>query len=113
MEWAARGASEAGGTVIGILPGPDASEANPWVSIPLATNMGHGRNAIIAHSAEALVAIGGEYGTISEAAIALKLQKPVLALDPLVALPGMSVFREVEALLAALEATLAVSRGRS
>lgn len=80
MEAAARGCAEAGGDVLGILPGGDAASANPWVTIAVPTNMGHARNVIIAHTALALIAVEGEYGTHSEMAIALKLGKPVAAL---------------------------------
>lgn len=80
MEAAAKGASEAGGDVLGILPGQDKELANPYVSIAVPTNMGHARNVIIAHTADALIAIEGEYGTLSEAAIACKLCKPVFVL---------------------------------
>ncbi len=88
MEAAAKGAVEAGGEVLGILPGPDASQANPYVTLPVATNMGHARNVIIAHTAEALIAVEGEYGTLSEAAIGLKLGKPVIVLPGGPQLPG-------------------------
>lgn len=80
MAAAAKGAAEAGGDVLGLLPGPDATSANPYVSIAVATNMGHARNVIIAHTADALIAVEGEYGTLSEAAIACKLCKPVFVL---------------------------------
>ena len=80
MEAAAKGASEAGGDVVGVLPGPDKAFANPYVTIALPTNMGHARNVIIAHSADALIVVEGEYGTLSEAAIACKLCKPVFVL---------------------------------
>jgi uncharacterized protein (TIGR00725 family) len=80
MEAAAKGACEAGGEVLGILPGPDKSSANPYVTLPVPTNMGHARNVIIAHTADALIAVEGEYGTLSETAIGLKLGKPVLVL---------------------------------
>lgn len=80
MEAAARGAFEAGGEVIGILPGPEGASANPYVTIAVPTNMGHARNVIIAHTAEALIAVEGEYGTLSETAIGLKLGKPVILL---------------------------------
>ncbi len=80
MEAASKGAIEAGGEVMGVLPGPDASSANAYVSLPVPTNMGHARNVIIAHTAEALIAVEGEYGTFSEAAIALKLGKRVVVL---------------------------------
>ena len=88
MEAAARGAREAGGEVLGILPGPDAGEANPFVSLPVVTNMGHARNVIIAHTAQALIAVEGEYGTLSETAIGLKLGKPVLVLPGGQMVPG-------------------------
>lgn len=80
MEAAAKGAVEAGGEVVGLLPGPDSLAANPYITIAVSTNMGHARNVIIAHTAEALIAIEGEHGTLSEAAIACKLGKPVFAL---------------------------------
>jgi uncharacterized protein (TIGR00725 family) len=80
MEAAAKGASKAGGEVLGILPGPDKHSANPFVTLPVPTNMGHARNVIIAHTADALIAVEGEYGTLSETAIGLKLGKPVFVL---------------------------------
>lgn len=89
MEEACRGCVEAGGEAIGILPGDDAAQANPWVSLPIVTNMGHARNVIIAHSAQALVAVEGEYGTLSEIAVALKLGRPVTALGGWRDIPGV------------------------
>jgi uncharacterized protein (TIGR00725 family) len=89
MAAAAQGAQEAGGVVIGILPDPDRSRANPYLTYSIATNMGHARNIIIAHSADALIAVDGGYGTISEAAIALKLGKPVVALNAEWDLPSL------------------------
>lgn len=80
MEAASKGAAEAGGDVMGILPGADNSSANPYVTLPVPTNMGHARNVIIAHTADALIAVEGEYGTLSEVAISLKLGKPVFVL---------------------------------
>jgi uncharacterized protein (TIGR00725 family) len=89
MAAAAQGAKEAGGVSIGILPDGDRSRANPHLTYAIATNMGHARNMIIAHSADALIAVDGSYGTISEAAIALKLGKPVIALAADWDLPGL------------------------
>ncbi len=80
MEAAAKGASLVGGEVLGVLPGSDKTHANPYVTMAVPTNMGHARNVIIAHTADALIAIEGEYGTLSEAAIACKLSKPVFVL---------------------------------
>ncbi|MFW6123217.1 MAG: TIGR00725 family protein [Thermodesulfobacteriota bacterium] len=80
MEAAARGVQDAGGVCIGILPDPDRGRANPYLTYALPTNLGHARNLIIVHAADALIAVDGSYGTISEAAIALKLGKPVVGL---------------------------------
>jgi uncharacterized protein (TIGR00725 family) len=80
MEAAARGVQEAGGVSIGILPDPDRRRANPYLTYTIPTNLGHARNMLIVHSADAVIAVGGSYGTISEAAIALKLGKTVVGL---------------------------------
>ncbi len=79
MEVASRGAAQAGGTVVGVLPGADPGSANASVAIPIASGMGDARNAIIANTAQAFVAIGGSYGTLSEIAFALKRGKRVVA----------------------------------
>lgn len=89
MEAAAKGARSEGGITVGILPGPSKEDANPFISIPVATNMGHARNAIIAQAADGLIAVGGSFGTLSEIALALKMKKPVVALDPPVEIPGI------------------------
>ena len=65
---------------LGILPEGDRRRANPYLTYSIATNLGHARNVLIGHSADALIAVDGSYGTVSEAAIALKLGKPVIAL---------------------------------
>lgn len=90
MEAVSRGASGAGGVVVGILPGPDKSSANRYVTIPIATNMGHARNVIIAHTADALVALEGEHGTLSEIAVGLKLGKPVVAMGKWSGMEGVT-----------------------
>ena len=90
MEGASRGCAEAGGTVLGLLPGADATTANPYVTLAVPTNFGHARNIVIAHTAQVLIAIEGEYGTLSELAIALKLGKPVLALSGWREIPGVT-----------------------
>jgi hypothetical protein len=81
MEAASRGAKNAGGLTIGILPGNDRGEANPYVDIPIITGLGEARNAIVARASEVLVAIAGEYGTLSEIALALKLGRRVIGLQ--------------------------------
>jgi uncharacterized protein (TIGR00725 family) len=80
MEAASRGAAEAGGTVVGVLPGFDRRGANRWVQIPVVTGMDQARNVILVRSCEAVIAVGGMYGTLSEIALALKLGIPVIGL---------------------------------
>lgn len=80
MEAAARGAKKEGGLTVGILPHDHRSEANDYIDVPIATGLGIGRNVIIARSADALIAVGGEYGTLSEIAFALQMGKPVVGL---------------------------------
>jgi hypothetical protein len=80
MEAAAGGCADAGGTSIGILPTIDRAEANPYLTVAIATGMGEARNAIVARTADAVIAVGGEYGTLSEIALALKMDKPVVGL---------------------------------
>jgi uncharacterized protein (TIGR00725 family) len=81
MEAVARGAKASGGTTIGILPHTERHEANPYIDIPIATGLGEGRNLIIIRTADILIAIDGEYGTLSEIAFALKMEKPVIGLN--------------------------------
>ncbi len=80
MEAACKGAKEAGGQTIGILPGFDTRDANPYVDIPIITGLNHARNIIVVRSSDALIAVDGEYGTLSEIAFALKLGKPVIGI---------------------------------
>ncbi len=80
MESAAKGASGNGGVTIGILPGDNRDDCNEYISIPIVTDMGHARNVIIAQTADGLIAIEGERGTLSEIAISLKLGKPVVSI---------------------------------
>ncbi|GIW08314.1 MAG: TIGR00725 family protein [Dehalococcoidia bacterium] len=80
MEAACRGAKAAGGRTVGILPGDRASDANPYVDIPIVTGMGEARNVLVVKSADAAIAVGGRYGTLSEIALALKLGKPVVGI---------------------------------
>ena len=80
MEAACRGAKAAGGLTLGIIPGLDRHQANAYVDIVLVTGLGEARNAVIARSAQAMVAIGGGYGTLSEMAFALCFGVPVIGL---------------------------------
>ncbi|NWF52645.1 MAG: TIGR00725 family protein [Nitrospirae bacterium] len=81
MEGASKGAHMEGGITIGILPHNHVKDANPFIDIPIATGLGEGRNVVIARSADAIIAIGGEYGTLSEIAFGLKMKKPVIGID--------------------------------
>jgi uncharacterized protein (TIGR00725 family) len=80
MEAAARGAKAAGGLTVGILPGFADSDANPYIDLPLATGLSLARNALVVRASHAIIAIEGEYGTLSEIAFALQLRVPVVGL---------------------------------
>ncbi|MDV2481367.1 TIGR00725 family protein [Methanoculleus sp. Wushi-C6] len=79
MEAACRGAKEAGGMTLGILP--DVGEGNAYLDVVIRTGMGHARNVILVNSADAVIAVGGGYGTLSEVAVSLKIGKPVFGLS--------------------------------
>jgi uncharacterized protein (TIGR00725 family) len=81
MEAVARGATEAGGTAIGILPDEDRKGANAFLSFSIATGTGHARNLAVVCSGDVVIAIGGEYGTLSEIGLARKVGRPVVALE--------------------------------
>jgi uncharacterized protein (TIGR00725 family) len=81
MEAACRGAAAEQGITVGILPGTDPDSANPYVQIRITTGLGEARNVVIIRSAHAVIAIDGEYGTLSEIAFALKNGKPVIGLN--------------------------------
>ena len=81
MEAVCRGAKLKGGLTVGILPGNDPEMANPWVDVAIATGVGQGRNAMVVQSAQAVIAIGGRYGTLSEIGHALKRGIPVVGLN--------------------------------
>ena len=110
MDAAARGCDAAGGVSVGILPGEDRSHGSSNLTIRIATGLGEARNAIVARAADAVIAVGGEFGTLSEIALALKMGKPVVGLgtwsldleglpgDPLqrAVIPGDAVARALE-----------------
>jgi uncharacterized protein (TIGR00725 family) len=83
-----KGAGENGGTVVGLLPQGDWRDANPYVTVPIATGIGEARNAIIARASLCVVAVGGGYGTVSEMALALQFGVPVFGLFEVPPLPG-------------------------
>ncbi|KPL20048.1 MAG: hypothetical protein AMJ92_00640 [candidate division Zixibacteria bacterium SM23_81] len=80
MEAACKGAKSANGLTVGILPGFNAGDANEYVSIPIVTGLNHARNAIVVRSADAIIAINGQYGTLSEIALGLAIGIPVVGL---------------------------------
>ena len=80
MEHAARGARSEGGLTIGLLPGDDPNDANEYIDIAIATSLGHGRNAVLARTADGVVALGGGLGTLSEIALALRNGRPTIGI---------------------------------
>jgi uncharacterized protein (TIGR00725 family) len=82
MAAAARGAKAAGGVTIGILPGETRSEANPWIDHSVVTGIGHARNLAVVASGDAVIAVGGSYGTLAEIGFALTLGRTVVILEP-------------------------------
>jgi uncharacterized protein (TIGR00725 family) len=93
MEAAARGAREAGGATIGILPGESRHAANAWIDHAIATGTGHARNLAVVASGDAVIAVGGEWGTVAEIGLARKLGRPVVVLEPGWPLDGDGVVR--------------------
>ncbi len=91
MEAACKGASEAGGLTIGILPGSDKEEANPWVRVAIPTGIGVARNAILVRACDAAIAIGGNYGTLSEIAYCLQFGIPICSLNSWQNIPGLVI----------------------
>jgi uncharacterized protein (TIGR00725 family) len=90
MAAACRGAKAAGGTTIGILPGESRGDANPWVDHVVVTGIGHARNLAVAASGDAVIAVGGSWGTTAEIAFARRLGRPVVILAPGLELPGIA-----------------------
>ena len=81
MAAASEGARRAGGVVLGLLPGSERDAGNPYLSIAIPTGLGEARNALIIRTADAVIAIGGGYGTLSEIGFALKTARPVIGID--------------------------------
>jgi uncharacterized protein (TIGR00725 family) len=96
MGAAAQGASEAGGLTIGLLPGTDRNDASRFIQIPLATGLDHARNAVLARSSDALIAISGGYGTLSEIAFALKMGKPIVGIRSWTSLPDLKNVQDAD-----------------
>jgi uncharacterized protein (TIGR00725 family) len=104
MAAAARGAKEAGGTTIGILPGEDAQGANPWLDHVVVTGIGHARNLAVVASGDAVIAVGGSWGTLAEIGFAIRLGRPTVILEPGWAVDGV---QRAESPLEAVEWALA------
>ncbi len=111
MEAAAKGARAAGGLTLGILPGEDRREANSYIRVAVATNMSHARNAVMAHTADALIAVDGEYGTLSEVAFGLKLGKPVVGLKIPWQVPGLLTAKDPKEAVARVAELIESRRG--
>lgn len=107
MEAASRGAAQAGAVVVGLLPGLDRRDANDWVGVAIPTGLGELRNGLVARAADAVVAIGGSYGTLSEIALALQAGTPVFGLHTWPIDGVRSVETAGAAILAAYEAAIA------
>ncbi len=109
MAAAARGAKQAGARTIGILPGESPGDANEWIDFAVATGTGHARNLAVAASGDAVIVVGGSWGTLSEIAFARRLGRPTVLLEGAVALEGEGILRAtspeeaVELALSALE----------
>jgi len=101
MAAASRGAAEAGGVTVGVLPGYDKAAANPGVRITIPTGLSHARNVLVVAAGDAVVAVGGGYGTLSEIALALKMNKPVIGIRTW---PGVEGVRPVPDAAAAINA---------
>jgi uncharacterized protein (TIGR00725 family) len=115
MEAACRGAKAEGGMTVGILPSEDRADANDWVDVAVPTGLGEGRNALLVRAADAVIAVAGEFGTLSEIALALRLGRPVVGLDTWELMRGG---RPVEAIVVAAtpaqaaEQAVELARGR-
>jgi uncharacterized protein (TIGR00725 family) len=105
MAAAARGAKKAGGTTIGILPGENRAEANEWIDHVVVTGIGHARNLAVAASGDAVIAVGGSWGTLTEVGFAMRLGRRVVALGSAWELQGVErAATPAEAVEAALRA---------
>lgn len=113
MEAACRGASEAGGTTIGLLMGLDRSEGNPHLTVSIPTGIGQLRNAIVVAAADVVIAVGGEWGTLTEIGFAFKYERPVVGLRTWEIAPAAEMAEAVEVVEtpdAAVERALALAR---
>ena len=106
MEAACRGAANKGGISIGLLPEPDPSLANPYVTVPIATGIGEARNALVARAAFCLIAIGNSYGTLSEVALGLQFGKTVFGIAGAANVPGVKHRENVNEMISSVSCSI-------
>jgi len=99
MQAACKGAKSSGGKTIGILPGHDKKEANPYVDIPIVTGLGYMRNNLVVKNADIVIAIDGKEGTLSEIAFALQMKRPIIGIDTW-DIPGLIQVKDVQEAIA-------------
>lgn len=112
MEAACRGARQAGGITVGLLPGSDADAANPSVLLPIVTGIGEARNMVLINTTEAMIAVGGGWGTLSEIALARRAGLTVVGLGSWQPSGGIALVEPVDEPGAAVERALAAARQR-
>jgi len=100
MEGAAKGCYQSGGITVGILPGKEKDSANPFITLPIATGLGEGRNLLVVRASDVVVAIAGGYGTLSEIGFALKIGKPVVGLNTWPGIDGVDYVETPEQAIA-------------
>lgn len=116
MEAACRGAREAGGSTVGLLPGTDRGAANPFVDIAIPTGLGEARNALVVRAGEAVIAVGGGYGTLAEIGFALEARLPVVGIatwEPARAGRAVDDIERVESAVEAVDRAIELARARA
>lgn len=103
MEGSAHGCYNAGGMTVGILPGIERSSVNPYIRVSIPTGLGEGRNLLVVRASDILIAIGGEYGTLSEIAFALKMNKKVIGINTWENIKGIIYAESVDEVMALLD----------
>jgi len=103
MQGAAEGCSREGGITVGLLPGNNKESANPFITLPIPTGLGEGRNLLVVRASDVVVAISGGYGTLSEIGLALKAGKPVVGLKTWSGIDGIEYVETVEQAIGAVE----------